>query len=208
MTEFLADGPVDAAAGLLLAHGAGAPMDSPFMDGMATRLGDRGVRVLRFEFPYMLARRAGQKKPPPRADKLVPVFADVLAYARSHGAPKRLFIGGKSMGGRIAAMLAGEADTRVAGVVCLGYPFHPPGKPETTRLEPLINARAPLLLCQGDRDPFGNVADVEGYRLPESIRVAWLEDGDHDFKPRGRSPATWTGNLDAAAGTVTDFVLG
>lgn len=209
VAEFLQDGPDGAAAALLLAHGAGAPMDSPFMDGMADRLGARGIQVLRFEFPYMVARRAGQKKPPPRADKLVGIFADVLDFARTSQLPQRVFVGGKSMGGRVAAMLAASG-ADIAGVVCLGYPFHPPGNPDALRLDPLkgAGARVPLLVCQGDRDPFGNRADVEAYDLPQDIAFHWLDDGDHDFKPRGRAAATWTSNLDAAADAVAAFMLG
>ena len=152
--DFLTDGPADAGVVLLLAHGAGAPMDSPFMDGIASRLGARGIRILRFEFPYMLARRAGQRKPPPRADKLVRVYSGVLDLARQEADGARVFIGGKSLGGRVAAMLAGERDD-IAGVVCLGYPFHPPGNPDALRLDPLNQAKAPVLVCQGDRSARG-----------------------------------------------------
>lgn len=205
--EFLTNGPQDAAAALLLAHGAGAPMDSPFMDGIAERLGARGILVLRFEFPYMLARRAGQKKPPPRADKLVAVYAAVMDFARRQTGSRALFVGGKSLGGRVAAMLAGERDD-MAGVVCLGYPFHPPANPDALRLEPLTRARRPVLICQGDRDPFGRQHEVLGYALSGNVRIHWLDDGDHDFKPRGRAAATWTGNLDAAADAAARFMLG
>ncbi|MFN0262415.1 alpha/beta family hydrolase [Tepidamorphus sp. 3E244] len=205
--EFLASGPEDAAAGLLLAHGAGAPMDSPFMDGMAERLGKRGIRVLRFEFPYMLARRAGQRKPPPRADKLVDVYGAVLDYAREDTGTMPLFIGGKSMGGRVAAMLSGTRDD-IPGVVCLGYPFHPPGNPDALRLDPLNAARASVLVCQGDRDPFGKREEVEGYDIADHVRFVWSDDGDHDLKPRGRAAATWTSNLDAAADAASAFMLG
>ncbi|MCB1472161.1 MAG: alpha/beta fold hydrolase [Rhodobiaceae bacterium] len=204
--EFLTDGPQDARATLLLAHGSGAPMDSPFLDGIARRLGARSIRVLRFEFPFMLARRAGQKRPPPRADKLVAVYADVLDFARENGAAGRMFIGGKSLGGRVAAMLAGTRDD-VAGVVCLGYPFHPPGDPDALRLDPLNDARVPVFVCQGDRDPFGRREEIETYPLAAHVKFAWLDDGDHDFKPRGRAEATWTSNLDAAADAAAAFML-
>ncbi|MCB1480384.1 MAG: dienelactone hydrolase family protein [Rhodobiaceae bacterium] len=204
--DFLTDGPGDAAAVLLLAHGAGAPMDSPFMDAMANRFGARGIRILRFEFPYMLARRAGQRKPPPRADKLVGVYSGVLDLAMRETANARVFIGGKSLGGRVSAMLAGERDD-IDGVVCLGYPFHPPGNPDALRLDPLNQAKVPVLVCQGDRDPFGRHEEVMGYPLEPHIRVEWFDDGDHDLKPRGRAAATWTSNLDAAAETAVAFML-
>ncbi|MCT8970701.1 alpha/beta family hydrolase [Microbaculum marinisediminis] len=193
-------------ATLLLAHGAGVGMDSPFMAGIAGRLAERGVAVARFEFAYMAARRTGGKKrPPPRAEKLVDEYLAAIEAATAEGIDGPLLIGGKSLGGRVAAMAAGQPTIAAAGVVCLGYPFHPPGQPDAQRLTPLQDAHLPVLICQGDRDPFGAAAEVAGYGLPGHVRVAYLEDGDHDFKPRGRSPATWKGNLDAAAQTVTEF---
>ena len=114
-------------------------------------------------------------------------------------------IGGKSLGGRVAAMASAEVQGRATGVICLGYPFHPPGKPESTRLPPLAEAPVPVLVCQGDRDPFGNAANVAGYALPSGVDVVWHDDGDHDLKPRGRAEATWQGNLDQAADAVAAF---
>jgi len=197
-------------ATFLFAHGAGVGMDSPFMAGIAERLAGRGIDVARFEFAYMAGRRTGgKKKPPPRADKLVDEFAAALIAARAGAADGPLLIGGKSMGGRVAAMLARRPDiaSSISGVACLGYPFHPPGKTEATRLDPLLEARAPLLICQGDRDPFGNAAEIGEYDLPDTVSVAYLEDGDHDFKPRGRSPATWKGNLDRTADLIAGFAF-
>jgi hypothetical protein len=118
-----------------------------------------------------------------------------------------LLIGGKSMGGRVAAMVAADptAARLASAVVCLGYPFHPPGKPDRTRLEPLQGAGRPILICQGDRDPFGSASDISGYELPDTVSIVYLEDGDHDFKPRGHSPATWKANLDSTAKSVCSF---
>ena len=112
----------------MLAHGAGAPMDSPFLDTIARGLAERGLRVVRFEFPYMRARRtSGARKPPDREPVLRASWREAIEAAGG-GGPGRLVIGGKSLGGRIASLVADE--TGVRGLVCLGYPFHPPGRPE------------------------------------------------------------------------------
>lgn len=195
-------------AALLLAHGAGATMTSPFMEAMAERLAARGLAVARFEFAYMAARRrGGPKKPPPRADRLIGEYVAMIGAAAADAGKLPLLIGGKSLGGRVAAMASADAKVAeaAAGVVCLGYPFHAPGNATDLRLEPLREARLPVLVCQGDRDPFGSAAEIAGWDLPASIAVTYLEDGDHDFKPRGRSPATWKGNLDGAADAVVAF---
>jgi predicted alpha/beta-hydrolase family hydrolase len=184
MTSFLIDGPEDAAATLMLAHGAGAPMDSASMTAAAKALAAEGVRVVRFEFAYMAARRQGIRKPPPKAEKVMPEYlAAVEALGPVHG---RLFIGGKSMGGRVASMVADDlfAEGRIAGLVCLGYPFHPPGKPEQLRTAHLEGLQTPALIVQGTRDEFGTWDDVTGYALAPGIELMWLEDGDHDLKPR------------------------
>lgn len=195
-------------ATLLFGHGAGVGMTSPFMEQMSERLAMRGITVARFEFRYMAARRTGgSKRPPPRADKLIGEYLAAIRVAFGSIPEGPLLIGGKSLGGRVAAMAAAETETceMAAGVVCLGYPFHAPGNTEQIRLTPLLEAKLPALICQGDRDPFGNAAEIAGFDLPDSVSVTYLEDGDHDFKPRGRSPATWKSNLDVAADTVTGF---
>jgi uncharacterized protein len=179
----LSDGSDDCRARLVLAHGAGAPMDSPFMNSLARELSARGIEVLRFEFPYMSARRSLAKRTPP--DSLAVLLNTWRAVIGQLGGGAGLFIGGKSMGGRIASMIADEAG--VKGVVCLGYPFHPAGKPEKTRTTHLQTLRTPTLIVQGTRDELGSRADVDGYRLSASIQLHWLEDGDHSFKPRKAS---------------------
>ncbi len=184
MTDrFLFDGPADAPITILLAHGAGAPMDSASMTAAAQALAAEGFRVARFEFAYMAARRDGQRKPPPRAETLKPEYVDAV---RTLGARGPLVIGGKSMGGRVASMIADElhAAGAVAGLLCLGYPFHPPDKPESLRTAHLAGLQTPTLICQGTRDEFGTRAEVETYPLSGRIRLLWLEDGDHDLKPR------------------------
>ena len=183
---FLFDGPERADLTILLAHGAGAPMDSQSMTGAAKALAGAGFRVARFEFDYMAARRTGAgRTPPPRAEKLNPEY---LAAIDTLGAEGALIIGGKSMGGRVASMVAGELFEagRIRGLLCLGYPFHPPGKPEQLRTGHLAGLKTPTLIVQGTRDEFGTREEVSAYRLSPRIDFLWLEDGDHDLKPRKR----------------------
>lgn len=207
MTDTAADmpcivnGPDSAPLTLVLAHGAGAPMDSPFMNHMADAVANAGWRVVRFEFPYMAERRAtGKKKPPNRAPILLDTWRALIAEAGAD----RLVIGGKSMGGRIASMVADE--TGVRGLVCLGYPFHPPGKPEKLRTEHLADLKTPALILQGERDPFGRRDEVAAYALSKAITLDWLPDGDHSFKPRKKSGHTEDGNLALAATRINGLL--
>lgn len=199
---FLIDGDANAATTVVLAHGAGAPMDTPFMDAFAQGLAAAGLCVVRFEFPFMRARRSeGKRKPPDRAPVLVGAWRSVIAAL---GDPGTLVIGGKSMGGRMASMVADEAG--VKGVACLGYPFHPSGKPERTRTGHLESMRTPTLIVQGARDSLGKPEEVAGYALSKSIRVHWLEAGDHDFKPTKASGRTLEQNWQEGIAAVADFV--
>ena len=199
--DLLTDGPEDAATTIVLAHGAGAGMDSPPMQALADSLAARGLRVVRFEFPYMQRRRKTGKRAGP--DRL-PVLMDTWRAAIDAQDAGRVIIGGKSMGGRIASMIADEA--RVTGLVCLGYPFHPPGKPEKLRTEHLAGLETPTLIVQGTRDPFGRPEEVDGFRLSDAIRFAWLEDGDHSFRPRKSSGRTEQQNIAEAVDAICDFV--
>lgn len=205
-TPMIATGPENAEWTFVFAHGAGKGMDSAFMDAVSNRLAARGIRTVRFEFPYMAARRrGGVRKPPDRQEKLLGAFRSVLSAIRSAEAGK-IAIGGKSMGGRMASILASESPGICDAVICLGYPFHPPGKPEKTRTDHLFRLDVPCLICQGTRDPFGNPDDVEGYNLPGNIRIQWIDDGDHDLKPRKSSGFTHDANLDAAVLAITEVV--
>ena len=188
---------------LLLAHGAGAPMDSDFMAQLSASLADRGVSVARFEFPYMRRiRQEGRRRPPDRAATLLAAFkAQWLALSDSS---LPVWIGGKSMGCRMATMLA--AELAVDGAVAFGYPFHPPGKPEKTRTEHFPAITAPLLICQGQRDVFGKPDEVASYALPDNIDLHWLSDGDHDFKPRKRSGITQQQLIEEAARKAAQFM--
>jgi predicted alpha/beta-hydrolase family hydrolase len=199
--ELLVEGPSDAGVTVVLAHGAGAVMDTPFMNFFARGLARQGYRVVRFEFPYMAARRQGGKGGPPDRE---PVLRQSWLRVANMLNAKRLVIGGKSMGGRIASTVADEAG--VAGLVCLGYPFHPVGKREQTRTGHLRTLKAPTLILQGERDPFGNRDDVAGYDLSQAIRIAWLPDGDHSFKPRKSSGRTEEQNWTEAVDTISTFI--
>jgi predicted alpha/beta-hydrolase family hydrolase len=198
--HFLLDGPKGQT--IVLVHGAGAPMDSPFMDAMAAGLAEGGLRVVRFELPYMRRRREnGERRPPDREPVLREAWLEAIA---SLGGGEGLVIGGKSLGGRMASLVADEANVR--GLVCLGYPFHPPGKLESLRTAHLRGLRTPTLIVQGTRDALGSRQEVAGYELSPAIRIVWLEDGDHSFKPRASSGRTETQNLAAAVVAVLRFV--
>jgi predicted alpha/beta-hydrolase family hydrolase len=184
-TQFLFDGPEDARFTLLLAHGAGAPMDSAAMNAAARALAGHGFRVARFEFTYMAGRRTGAgPKPPPRAERVIPEYIEAVEDLGPTTGP--LIIGGKSMGGRVASMIADRLyeARRIAGLLCLGYPFHPSGKPDQLRTAHLEHLATPTLICQGTRDPLGTREEVASYSLSSAIDLLWLEDGDHDLKPR------------------------
>ena len=180
--DFLFNGPASAPLTLALAHGAGAFMDSDFMNAFAEGLAAQGRgrwRIARFEFPYMVARRSdGRRRPPNPESILLEAWRGAIAAL----GPDRLVIGGKSLGGRMASMVADESG--VAGLVCLGYPFHPTGKPEKPRVAHLVDLKTPTLIVQGTRDPFGNEAEVRRYPLSRAVSMHWIEDGDHNLAPR------------------------
>jgi predicted alpha/beta-hydrolase family hydrolase len=205
-TDFLFDGPEDARFTILLAHGAGAPMDSTSMNATAKALATANIRVARFEFGYMAARRTGTRRPPPRAESVMPEY--IAAVDDLGPTPGPLLIGGKSMGGRVASMVADALfdAKRIAGLVCLGYPFHPPEKPTQLRTAHLKGLRTPALIVQGTRDQFGVPDEVRTYDLSPSIELLWLEDGDHDLKPRkALSGFTTARHLKTLADTVHAF---
>ena len=206
MTDFLFDGPETARVTILLAHGAGAPMDSASMTAVAKALAEAGFRVARFEFAYMAGRRGPEgRKPPPRADKVMPEYVQAITDLKVKGP---LIIGGKSMGGRVASMVADDefSKGRIKGALCLGYPFRPPGRPTQVRTAHLENIKCPVLIVQGTRDEFGGPDDVKGYKLSKQVRVLWLEDGDHDLRPRKAiSGFTVAQHLKTMADTVVEW---
>jgi len=209
--EFLTTACDTAIASIVLCHGAMAPMDSPFLQRMAELLAVRRVNVVRFEFDYMAARRRGRpKRPPPKAEKLLHEYATAIAQLHATTEMVRpLIIGGKSLGGRVASMLADELFVSQAadGLVCLGYPFHPPNKPANLRTAHLEIMTCPTLIVQGERDPFASKGEIETYRLDPKIQFHWVGDGDHDFGPRGRSGYSKTENMNLAADAIAAFAL-
>jgi len=181
----------DAKAVMILAHGAGAPMDSLFMELFAEALAGQGIESVRFEFPYMVKRREdGRKRPPDRQPALLAAFEDQVSLAREElGSQVPLLVGGKSMGGRMATLLAAGKCRDVDGVACYGYPFHPPGKLDRWRIEHLGEVAVPLLVVQGTRDPFGKPDELKAQgQIPGLTRLCWLDGGNHDFQPLARQP--------------------
>ncbi|MFW1676258.1 alpha/beta family hydrolase [Pontibacter sp. JAM-7] len=168
---------------VLLAHGAGVGIDSPFMDAVAAGMVDIGLQVVRFEFPYMQRmREEGRRRPPDRLPVLIDAFRAVIDQYHQPGTP--LFLAGKSMGGRIASMLL-EDSPADAGFV-FGYPFHAAGK-QQLRINHLQTLAKQLHIFQGERDPMGSRQEAESYELPATVKLHWLTDGNHDLKPRKAS---------------------
>ena len=188
----------------ILAHGAGADSRSEFMTEMARMISEQGICVVRFDFPYMIKRQEdGKKRPPDRAPKLIDAWLEVI-----EGFQGPVVIGGKSMGGRIASLVTNGDDVpdNVKGCACLGYPFHPPGKPDSLRTEHLATLKRPLLMAQGTRDAMGTKEEVEGYTLDSAIEWHWLEDGNHDLKPRKASGFSHQQHMESTAVAVAEFV--
>ena len=190
-------------ARVVLAHGAGAPMDSEFMQEVAINLSQGGVEVTRFEFPYMQARRdTGKRRPPDPMEKLLASYKEVVADIPKD---KPIYLAGKSMGGRVASMLLNELDV-VAGFA-FGYPFHPIGRPTSLRVSHLMELTKPLYIYQGTRDKLGSQPEVRSYLLPENVQVAWFESADHDLKPLKRSGFTQREYIHLAVADMLDKIV-
>ena len=186
---------------LILAHGAGADSQSEFMQFMQREITSDKINVITFDFPYMQRRQqTGKKSPPDRMPKLIESFSEQVRQVTSDV----IIIGGKSMGGRVATMIADEL--KVDGVIAMGYPFHPPGKPEKPRTEHLADLQTPTLILQGTRDPFGKPDEVAGYQLSPQISVEWLEDGNHSFETLKRSKLTTEDTWHQAAQKAQLFI--
>ena len=176
-------------------------MDSPFLTSLAEGLAGKGLRVGRFEFPYMQKRReTGGKRPPDTREKLLASWREAFASVKGP-----VVMAGKSLGGRIASYLADELGARA--LVAYGYPYHPPGRPDQLRIEHLANLKTPALFLQGTRDVFGSPEEIESYPLAPSIRLDWIPDGDHGYVPRKSSGRTEADNLALAVDKTLDFLL-
>ncbi len=196
---------------LLLAHGAGAGINSDFMKSIVHELNDTGLQTTSFNFPYMkIMNETGRRRPPDRMPKLLESFHKELRHYKTKYPQTKIIIGGKSMGGRVASLLTAQLEERnedlIAACVCLGFPFHPPKKPEKYRGEHLENLKTPTLILQGDRDTMGTKAEVEKYRLSKSVCVKYIPDGDHSFTPRVRSGRTLEENVAMIRESIIDFV--
>ncbi|MFT4514498.1 MAG: putative alpha/beta-hydrolase family hydrolase [Planctomycetota bacterium] len=200
MTPLLIDEPANGdATTILLAHGAGASMEHVGMQSLTDGFVARGFRVVRFEFPFMQARREGRRPGPDRMAKLQACFHEVIASQESP-----VVLAGRSMGGRVATMIADEVEARA--VIAFGYPFHPPRKPENLRTAHLENLQTPTLIVQGERDPFGTPLEVAGYELSDRIELLWIPDGDHSMTPRKKSGFTYEQHVVTALDRAAMFL--
>ncbi len=206
--EFLVNSPEENPKGiLLLAHGAAKGMATPFMETIAKGIIESGVRVVRFHFPYMEDMlRSGKQKPHDEREVLRQNFSDVITHCieREQVPAKNIIIGGKAMGARMASMVADEHN--VAGLICLGYPFHPPRKPKQFRIRHLKSIQTPTLVIQGERDPKGRLEEIKHLQLSSSVEFHWLDDGDNDFKPRKNSSRTQEENMNEAIQASNKFI--
>jgi predicted alpha/beta-hydrolase family hydrolase len=190
-------------AAVILAHGAGAGMRSEFMELIANSLVAAGIEAWRFEFPYMAAGR----RSPDRNPVLEETWRSMIDHVRS-ATDLPVLVGGKSIGGRIASqVVAAGADVR--GLIFLGYPLHPPGKPERLRVEHLAAIKAPMLFIEGTRDPFCPLETLQkvlkGVDSPTELVV--ISDGDHSYKVRASSGRSTNDAWDEVSGAVRDWVL-
>jgi hypothetical protein len=179
---YKADAPANAL--LVLAHGAGAGQQHPFMVSVARLLSGKGISVVTFDFPYMRERR----KVPDKAPALESAFREVIAVAREWASGVPLFIGGKSMGGRMATHLAAQQLDELTGVVVFGYPLHPPGKPDQPRTAHLPSITAPMLIVQGERDTFGTPDELRPViqTMTAQVTLHVVAKGDHSLSVRSQ----------------------
>ncbi|MBW3804509.1 alpha/beta fold hydrolase [Aeromonas jandaei] len=205
MHEVIREGAVDAPVRILLAHGAGAGMEHAFLAELSRLLAGPDIEVVRFNFPYMSKRaQDGKRRPPDRQPILLAHWREMV---REFAHP-RLFLAGKSMGGRMAAEISDEiyCEMNAAGLLILGYPFHPPARPDRWRGEVLKQIKTPTLLLQGERDTFGSRVELADFPFSSAVSVHWLTDGDHGFKPRKSSGLCEQDNLQQAASRIRQFV--
>jgi predicted alpha/beta-hydrolase family hydrolase len=182
----------------VFAHGAGAGQHHPFMAGVSKALAARGIDVVTFDFPY----KRLQKSAPDRPPVLEQAFREAVDAARRWSTATKVFIGGKSMGGRIATHLASQALQSLSGVVCFGYPLHPPGKPEPLRIAHLPSITVPVLIVQGERDTFGTPGELRPHldEMKAEVTLKVIARGDHSLAVRGKSPVdTYAELADLAA---------
>ena len=194
--------PADPVATLVLAPGAGSSLDHPLLTGLTRALNADGVATLRFNFPY---REAGRRFPD-RAPTAIGAWRAAMAVAVDRSPGVGVWAGGKSFGGRMASMAVAEG-MPAAGLVLLGYPLHPPGRPESLRDEHLYGLALPMLFLQGTRDPFAAPAELTPVveRIGAAAKIQWLDDANHSFEVRGSTrPAAEIGA--SLAAPVAEFL--
>ncbi len=191
----------------IFAHGAGADKSHQYLETVTELLNAENINVVRFNFPYMDKRlQDGKKYPPNRMPILIPCYQQALDhYTQRNTNELPMFIGGKSMGSRVAATLAAD-NQDIKGVICIGYPFHPQKKPENLRLEPLQETKYPVLILQGDRDSLGSRKEIEAYDISPLCQISFYEDGDHDLKPRVKSGHTHAQHIENAVKRAARFI--
>ncbi len=198
----LFEGPKKAPWTFLLVPPTGHSMRIEFMEHFAKGLAEAGLRVARFDYPHMAERNQTGKRRPPDKE---PVLREYVMQVIRQIGPEKLFIGGKSTGGRVAAHVADEAGIR--GVACLGFPFHATSKPNLYDLEPLDRIVTPTILIQGELDIFGDKVEVTGYPLSSSIQIKWIREGDHSLQPPKESKRTREENWNASVKLVARFAM-
>ena len=219
MSLFIKNTVDDAIAQVIFAHGAGANMHHEFLEKMTELLNQQKLNVVRFNFPYMEKRaETGKRYPPDRMPILLSHYSEVITSLINENDEQKnsllpLFIGGKSMGSRVAVSLlakdnelAAPWQEKVSGAFCFGYPFHPAKKPEKLRLEPLQETIKPVLVVQGERDTLGSKQEIAEYDVSPLCRYQFLADGDHSLKPRVKSGFRYDEHLASAALAVRQFV--
>lgn len=195
----------------LLSHGAGAGIDSDFMVDITHQLNDVGLKTIPFNFPYMdIMKETGKRRPPDRMPKLIESFRQKIVEVSKKYPEKKIIIGGKSMGGRVASLVTVELESikpkTIEACICLGFPFHPPKKLDKYRGEHLVDIKTPTLILQGERDPMGTNKEVKNYDFSPLVTVKAIPDGDHSFKPRVKSGYTLAQNISLCISTIRTFV--
>lgn len=198
----------NAKALVIFAHGAGADMNHEYMEVLTQLMNEQHLNVLRFNFPYMDKRKLdGKRRPPDRMPVLIDCYQSLISNVKTD---LPIFIGGKSMGCRVASTLANNKsfmdEYNIQGVICLGYPFHPIKKPEKLRLSPLQETQLPVLILQGDRDALGSEEEVNSYEISPLCQLHFFADGDHDLKPRVKSGNTLVQHQQAATRLARSFI--
>ena len=183
--NILINGPKEAKNILLLAHGAGAPMDSTFMNTISDGLNNNGIITFRFEFPYMEKRRSGKNTFPDKLDVLCDFYKKIYFNIKKINPDKNIWLGGKSMRGRVSTLISRSLD--IKGVIVFGYPFHPINKLDKLRLESLQLSGPPILIIQGTRDKFGTITEVKKYKIHKNNTIFWIKDGDHSYNTLKKS---------------------